>query len=68
MKRDFLPALQQRDRIRLVLSVRDLQKLVMAVDDVCWPPVKNISDLMVPETLQVPHLRHLSQRAASPVQ
>ena len=61
-------ALEQCDPIRLVLPVRDLQKLVIAVDEefpileylIVGPSAKNCSAFMLPETLRAPHLRHLS--------
>ena len=65
-------ALDQRHRIRrvrLFLPVPRLQKLIMVIDEeypvleylVMEPPNKDKgSALMLPETLQAPHLRHLS--------
>ena len=65
--------LEQRDRVRRVrlhLPVSNLRKLIMAFDDeypvleylIFGPSIEdnNINALMLPETLQAPHLRHLS--------
>ena len=66
----MLLALQQRHRLRhlrLCLAVQNLQKFVMAVDEE-FPILeylivdrlpKDTTVLMLPETLQAPHLRHL---------
>jgi hypothetical protein len=65
-------ALEQRDRVRRVrlqMSVPNLQKLIMAFDEeypvleyLIFGPLINNSNmaLMLPETLQAPHLRHLA--------
>ena len=69
----LLLALEQRDRIRhlrLVLPFRDLQKLVMAIDEefpileylIVLPWAEEGTALMLPETLQAPNLRHLALR------
>ena len=69
----ILLALEQRHRVRhLCLSspVQDLQKLVMAIDEdfpileylIVEPWTKDSTVLMLPETLQAPHLRHLLLR------
>ena len=63
-------ALQHRDRvrrIRLRMPLLNLQKLVLAVDDefpmleylYIAPPTKCSSWLILPDTFQAPHLRHL---------
>src|SRR6266436_4153756 len=63
-------ALEQRNRVRhlrLSFPVRKLQKLVMAIDGefpimeylVVSPPVVDSTALMLRETLQAPHLKHL---------
>jgi hypothetical protein len=73
----LLLALEQRHRVRhlrLNLPVQNLQKLVMAIDEefpileylIVSPPTKDSTVLMLPETLQAPHLRHLMLEA-SPV-
>ena len=67
-------ALRQRDRVRrvrLYLPVRDLQKLIVAMDDE-YPILEYLiivrsfkdtdTSLIFPETLQAPHLRHLTLR------
>ena len=64
-------ALEQRDRVRRVrlqmprMSVPNLQKLVMAIDEE-YPVLEYLitespkkAALVLPETLQAPHLRHL---------
>ena len=68
----ILLALKQRDRvrrIRLEVPLPNLQKLIVAIDEeypileylVITPPLKDQSaTLMLPETLQAPHLRHLA--------
>jgi hypothetical protein len=66
----ILLALEQRHRLRhlrLVLPVQVLRRLVMAIDEefpileylIVHPPLKDNTALMLPETLQAPHLRHL---------
>jgi hypothetical protein len=66
----ILLALEQRHRVRhlrLDIPVQDLQKLVTAIDEefpileylIVYPFPKNDTPLMLPETLQAPHLRHL---------
>jgi hypothetical protein len=63
-------ALEQRHRLRhlrLFFPVRNLRKLVMAIDGefpileylIIVPPRRDNTALMLPEKLQVPHLRHL---------
>ena len=64
-------ALKQRDRVRRVrlrMPVSNLQKLIVAIDEeypvleylIMAPPTEDKSTtLMLPETLQAPHLRHL---------
>ena len=72
-------ALEQRDRVRhlrLAFPVQTLQKLVMAINEefpileyLIMYPVKNSTVLMLPKTLQAPHLRHLVLRGfACPIQ
>ena len=67
----ILLALERRHLVRhLCLSsrVQNLQKLVMAIDEelpileylVVYPWAKDSTALMLPETLQAPHLRHLA--------
>ena len=67
----ILLALEQCDRVRhlrLDLPVQNLQKLVMAIDGefpileylIVGPWTKDSTALMLPETLQAPHLRHLT--------
>ncbi len=65
-------ALNQRDRvrrIRLEVPCLGLQKLAMAIDEeypileylIMWPSTEKTSAVLVlPETLQAPHLRHLA--------
>jgi len=65
-------ALEQRDRvrrIRLIVPYPDLQKFAMAIDGeypilehlILAPSAENMSTVLVlPETLQAPHLRHLA--------
>ena len=65
-------ALEQRHRVRRVrlgLPLPNLQKLIMVINEeypvleylVMEPPIEDKgSALMLPETLQAPHLRHLS--------
>jgi hypothetical protein len=66
-------ALEQRDRVRhvrLLFPVRNLQRLVMAIDGefpileylILQPWVADSTALMLPETLQAPNLRHLTLR------
>jgi hypothetical protein len=66
----ILLALEQRHRVRhlrLEFHVQNLQKLVMAIDEefpileylIVGPWTKDSTALMLPETLQAPHLRHL---------
>ena len=66
----ILLALEQRHRVRhlrLSSPVQNLRKLVMAIDEefpileylIVYPWAKDSTVLMLPETLQVPHLRHL---------
>jgi hypothetical protein len=74
---EILLALKQRDRvrrIRLEVPLPNLQKLIVAIDEeypileylVITPPLKDQSaTLMLPETLQAPHLRHLAGPRAS---
>ena len=67
----ILLALEQRHRvrhIRLGFPDRILQKLIMAIDEefpileylIVDPPKDNTAILVLPETLQAPHLRHLA--------
>ena len=66
----ILLALEQRHRVRhlrLLAPVRNLQELIMEIDGefpileyLIVYPTKNIVDLRLPETLQAPHLRHLT--------
>ena len=69
-EKGILIALEQRHRVRhlrLSFPVQILQKLVMAIDEgfpileylIVWPCAKDSSDLILPETFQAPHLRHL---------
>jgi hypothetical protein len=66
----ILLALEQRHRVRhlrLLFTVRNLHKFVMAIDGefpileylIVYPLAKNSTALMLPETLQTPRLRHL---------
>ena len=67
-------ALEQRDRvrrIRLQVPVPNMQRLIMAIDEeypvlehlIMVPSTEDKSTaLVLPETLQAPHLRHLSLR------
>ena len=66
----ILLALEQRHRVRhlrLQFTVQNLQKLVVAINGefpileylIVYPLVKKSTVLMLPETLQAPHLRHL---------
>ena len=67
----ILFALQQRDRVRhlrLYYPVRNLRKLVMAIDGefpileylILETLTEDSTALMLPETLQTPHLRHFA--------
>jgi hypothetical protein len=69
----ILHALEQRHRLRhlrLLLPVQNLQKPVMAIDEefpileylILEPSMKSCTVLVLPETLQAPHLRHLALR------
>ena len=69
----ILLALEQRHRVRhlrLIFPVQNLRKLVMAIDEgfpileylIVYPWVRDSTILMLPETLQAPHLRHLMLR------
>ncbi|KAN0111868.1 hypothetical protein V8E52_008074 [Russula decolorans] len=72
-------ALEQRDRvrrIRLDLPVLQLQKLIMAIDGeypileyliLADPPEERSTVLILPETLQAPHLRHLTINCTIPI-
>jgi len=72
-------ALEQRDRvrrIRLDLPVLQLQKLTMAIDGeypileyliLADPPEERSTVLILPETLQAPHLRHLTINCTIPI-
>jgi hypothetical protein len=66
----ILLALGQRHRLRhlrLVFPVSNLRKFVMAIDEefpileylIVHAPLKDNTALILPETLQAPHLRHL---------
>jgi hypothetical protein len=66
-------ALEQRNRVRhlrLGFPVQNLQNLVMAIDEefpileylILYPFAKESTVLVLPETLQAPHLRHLMLR------
>jgi hypothetical protein len=75
----ILLALEQRDRvrrIRLFLPVLKLQKLVMAIDGeypileylILLDPTKDKSTVLIlPETLQIPHLRQLTIDCSIPI-
>ena len=69
----ILLALEQRHRVRhlrLEFPVQNLRKLVMAIDEefpileylIMYPWAKDSTVLMLPETFQAPHLRHLALR------
>ena len=69
----ILLSLEQRHRVRhlrLNSPVQNLRKLVMAIDEefpileylIVWPWAKDSTALMLPETFQAPHLRHLALR------
>ena len=72
-------ALEQRDRvyrIRLRLPVLKLQRLITAIDEeypilenliLAAPPEDKSTVLILPETLQTPHLRHMSIRCSIPI-
>ena len=72
-------ALAQRDRVRrlrLVIPVLKLQKLIVAIDGeypileylILWVPPEERTDVLVlPETLQTPHLRHLAIDCSIPI-
>jgi uncharacterized protein YbaR (Trm112 family) len=72
-------ALEQRDRvrrIRLGIPVLKLQKLIMAIDGeypileyliLGDPPEDNSTVLILPETLETPHLRHLAIDCSIPI-
>ena len=65
-------ALKHRDRVRHVricTPVTSLQKLIAVMDEeypileylIIWPPTEDTSTVLIlPETLQAPHLRHLT--------
>jgi hypothetical protein len=66
----ILLALEQRHRVRhlrLIMPVRNLQKVVMAIDGefpileylIVGPPMDDSAALVLPETLQAPNLHHL---------
>jgi hypothetical protein len=71
-EQDAFLALNQRDRVhrvRLFMPVTSLQKLIGAMDEeypvldyliIAPPPEDKSAILMLPETLQAPHLRHLT--------
>jgi hypothetical protein len=75
----IIVALEQRDRvrrIRLDLPVLQLQKLIMAIDGeypileyliLADPPEERSTVLILPETLQTPHLRHLTINCTIPI-
>jgi hypothetical protein len=72
-------ALEQRDRVRRIrfnLPVLELQKLIMAIDGeypilqyliFVEPPKDKSTVLILPETLQTPHLRHLAIGCSIPM-
>jgi hypothetical protein len=72
-------ALEQRDRVRRIrfnIPVLKLQKLIMAIDGeypileyliLVDPPEDNSTVLILPETLQTPHLRHLGINCSIPI-
>jgi hypothetical protein len=72
-------ALEQRDRVRRIrfnLPVLKLQKLVKAIDGeypileyliFMDPPKEKRTVLILPETLQIPHLRHLTIDCSIPI-
>ncbi|KAF8492325.1 hypothetical protein F5888DRAFT_904470 [Russula emetica] len=75
----ILLALEQRDRVRRIrfyITVLKLQKLMMAIDGeypileylILWDPLDDKSTVLIlPETLQTPHLRHLVIGCSSPI-
>jgi hypothetical protein len=79
-EKGLLLALEQRHRVRhlrLVLPVQNLPKLVMTIDEefpilehlIVQPLTNESTVLVLPETLQAPHLRHLTLRGfACPIQ
>jgi hypothetical protein len=72
-------ALEQRDRVRRIrfnIPVLKLQKLIMAIDGeypileyliLVDPPEDNSTVLILPETLETPHLRHLGINCSIPI-
>jgi hypothetical protein len=72
-------ALEQRDRVRRIrfnLPVLKLQKLIMAIDGeypileylILMVPLEDKSTVLIlPETLQIPHLRHLTINCSIPI-
>ncbi|KAI0278462.1 hypothetical protein BGY98DRAFT_1096702 [Russula aff. rugulosa BPL654] len=63
-------ALEQRERVRYIhlnIPVLNMQKLIMAIDEeyptleylILEPPIEDNTALILPKTLQAPHLRHL---------
>ena len=67
----ILLALEQRHRVRhlrLAFPVENLRKLAMAINEefpileylIVYPRAKDGTVLMLPKTLQAPHLRHLA--------
>jgi hypothetical protein len=72
-------ALEQRDRVRRIrfgIPVLKLQKLIMAIDGeypileyliLVDPPEEKRTVLILPETLQTPHLRHLTINCSIPI-
>jgi len=72
-------ALNQRDRVRRIrfyMPVLTLQKLMMAIDEeypmleyliLADPPKDKSTVLTLPETLQIPHLRHLAVDCSIPI-
>jgi hypothetical protein len=72
-------ALAQRDRVRRIrfnLPVLKLQKLIMAIDGeypileylILWDPSEEKRTILIlPETLQTPHLRHLAIDCSIPI-
>ena len=68
---EIILALEQRERvrcIRLVIPVLNMRKLITAIDEeyptlehlILWPLSEDYSSLILPKTLQAPHLRHLT--------
>jgi hypothetical protein len=78
-KEALILALAQRDRVRRIrfhISVLKLQKLIMAIDGeypileyliLQDPPEDKSTALTLPETLQIPHLRHLRVDCSIPM-